>query len=134
MGARWGRILAGRKGQSAVELALILPVLVLLLVGLLQVGVIMEDYLQLQTATEEGARAAILGKSDSQIQQAVDQSAPRLTPSQLTVTVSPSASQRTPGSEVTVSTQYPITIAIPLLQSLIGQTVNLTSQVTMRME
>lgn len=134
MGAALRRYLSSRKGQSAVELALILPVLVLLLVGLLQVGLIMEDFLQLQTATEEGARAAMLGESDAQIAQAVDQSAPRLDPNSLTVTVTPPAANRTPGTEVTVTTDYPIAIDIPLLQSLLGSGVQLSSQVTMRME
>lgn len=134
MGAALRRYLSSRKGQSAVELALILPVLVLLLVGLLQVGLIMEDFLQLQTATEEGARAAMLGESDAQIAQAVDQSAPRLDPNSLTVTVTPTSADRTPGTEVTVTTDYPITIDIPLLQSLLGSGIQLSSQVTMRME
>lgn len=134
MGASLRRYLASRKGQAAVELALILPVLVLLLVGLLQVGMLLEDYLQLQSATEQGARAAILGLSDTQITQTVDQSAPQLNPSNIQITVSPSASQRTPGSEVTVTATYPVTIDIPLLQSVIGNSIDLSSQVTMRME
>jgi Flp pilus assembly protein TadG len=113
---------------------LILPVLVLVILGLLQVGIVIEDYLQLQQAVEEGARAGMLGETDAQIVQVVDQSAPSLQTSALQVTISPSQSQRTQGTELTVQGTYAVTVVVPLLQPIIGSTVQLSSTAVMRME
>ncbi len=126
--------LSDRKGQAAVELALILPVLVLLLLGMLQVGIVLEDYLQLQQAVEQGARAASLGAADAAIQQTVDGAAPSLIPSALTVTVTPVASDRQSGTDVTVQGSYSISISIPLLSPLLGGGLEISSQSVMRME
>ena len=45
-------------GQAAVELALCLPVVAVLALGLLQVGVVARDQLALELAAREAARAA----------------------------------------------------------------------------
>jgi Flp pilus assembly protein TadG len=134
MRARRRPWLSDRKGQAAVELALILPVLVLLLLGMLQVGIVLQDYLQLQQAVEQGARAASLGAADATIQQTVDSAAPSLSPSALTVTVSPAAAERQSGTEITVQGSYGISISIPLLTPLIGGQLEISSQSVMRME
>ena len=126
--------LSDRKGQAAVELALILPVLVLLLLGMLQVGIVLEDYLQLQQAVEQGARAASLGAADASIQQTVDGAAPSLDPSALTVTVTPVASERQSGTDVTVQGTYSVSISIPLLSPLLGGGLQISSESVMRME
>ncbi len=104
------------------------------MLGLLQVGVVIEDYLQLQQAVVEGARVGILGQSDSQIVAVVDASAPSLEPSALQVTVSPPASQRAQGTELTVQGTYSVTVAVPLLAPIIGSTVQLSSTAVMRVE
>lgn len=116
------------------ELALILPVLVLLLLGMLQVGIVLQDYLQLQQAVEQGARAASLGAADSAIEQTVDNAAPSLSAQALTVTVSPASSDRLSGTDVTVQGTYSIGISIPLLSPLLGSQVQISSQSVMRME
>ena len=49
-----------QRGQSAVEIALILPVLLILLTGIIMVGFIMYAYNQVSNAAREGARAGSL--------------------------------------------------------------------------
>lgn len=46
------------RGQATVELALVLPILVLLLAGVVWVGNVMATQVQLEHAAREGARAA----------------------------------------------------------------------------
>lgn len=51
------------KGASAVEFALILPILVVLLFGIAQFGILFNHYLTLTHAAREGVRWAALEKS-----------------------------------------------------------------------
>jgi Flp pilus assembly protein TadG len=51
------RLLRGR-GQSMIEFALLAPVFFLLIAGILQFGTIFRDYLLVQSAARDGARAA----------------------------------------------------------------------------
>jgi hypothetical protein len=48
------------EGQSAVEMAIILPVLLILLVGIVSAGFMFYAYIQVSNATREGARAGSL--------------------------------------------------------------------------
>lgn len=58
MSRRAGR--AAQRGQATVELALVLPVVVVVLLVLLQVGMALRDRLQVQHATRTAARAVIV--------------------------------------------------------------------------
>lgn len=52
------RARADERGQAAVELALVLPVVVLFVLGVLQVIVVARDQLAIELAAREAARAA----------------------------------------------------------------------------
>lgn len=51
------RFLGKRKGQSLVEFALVLPLLIILIVGIAEFGFIFYAYVQVSNAAREGARA-----------------------------------------------------------------------------
>ena len=55
------RIVRGGRGQSLVEFALILPVLVILVLGIIDFGMGLRSYISLTNATREGARFAAVG-------------------------------------------------------------------------
>lgn len=55
---KWRFIQPDTRGQGLVELALVLPLLVLLLLGIVELGFTMYDYLTLATANREGVRLA----------------------------------------------------------------------------
>jgi Flp pilus assembly protein TadG len=62
----------GDKGASAVELALLLPLLVLLIFGMLEFGLLMYNQQVLTNASREGARAGIVrNATDAQIRTTV---------------------------------------------------------------
>ena len=52
------------RGQSFVEFAIALPILVLLVLGIIQFGFIFNAYIQVTSAAREGARKASLGEKD----------------------------------------------------------------------
>ncbi len=51
------------RGQATVELALVLPIVVLLLAGVVWVGQLMATQVRLEHAAREGARAAVIEPS-----------------------------------------------------------------------
>lgn len=120
------------RGQSLVEFALALPILVLLLFAVIQFGVAFNNYVTLTDATRAGARKAAVGRQLSNPQSttitAVRNSATDLRQSDLDVTVS---STWQPGADVNVTATYPYTI------NLLGipvKTGRLSSTTTERVE
>ena len=57
------RSFGGKRGQSLVEFALILPVLMILVFGIIDFGMGLRSYISLTNATREGARFAAVGNS-----------------------------------------------------------------------
>ena len=52
------RLMRNQKGQAVVELAIVLPILILLFMAILEGGRIFTGYIELQTAARDGARYA----------------------------------------------------------------------------
>lgn len=78
------------RGASAVEFALVLPVLLLLLFGILQFGVTLAALQGLEAATREGARLAALGRDvgAAEVTAAVrDATPPFIDPDAIAVTI-----------------------------------------------
>ncbi len=73
-----------RKGATMVEMAIVVPFLVLLVFGILEVGLLMKDYLGLNQAAREGARIASIGSPVSTIDDRIIASAPSIDVSRLT--------------------------------------------------
>lgn len=97
------------------EFALVLPILALLLFGVIQFGLVFNNYLTLTDAVRAGARKAAVGRHLSDppgaAETAVRNAATDLKQSDLhvSVTVSPSW---TAGAEATVSADYPYRISL----------------------
>ena len=133
-------------GQSTVELALTLPVLIFVLLAIMEGGRIFSSYVELQNAAREGARFASLNCTtmfvrDDQVQgwaAAVLKPylASRLTmldPSRLSV----SFNRTVVGSGevvVEVSLGYPLVVDTPIISTITGNPMNLQSRMVMRSE
>lgn len=68
------RRIARRSGQSLVEFSLTLPILLLIIVGVVEVGNILLAYNEVQLLAREGARQAARGVSDEQMLEVILQS------------------------------------------------------------
>ncbi|MCD6352511.1 MAG: pilus assembly protein [Armatimonadetes bacterium] len=66
------------RAVATVELAFIMPVLLLFLFGIIEFGLLFKDSLVLQEAAREGARVAALGAPPPRIREVVQSSAPTL--------------------------------------------------------
>lgn len=118
---------AGERGAAAVEFALVLPLLVLLLFGIIEFGRGYNAKVALQAAVREGARALALDSADP-IEATAD-AAPSLHADLLGV--STSSSPCVTGTEATVTATYPFTYTIPLFGTA---TVTLSATGVMRCE
>jgi Flp pilus assembly protein TadG len=121
-------------GQAIVEFALILPVLLLIVLGIIQFGRLYSNDETITNATRAGARVAAVSRTASDpvgaTIQAVKNAAPNLDPSQVTVTVTPAPPWQ-PGSSVTVTATYPYSID---LLGMVVKSGTLSSSTTERVE
>jgi Flp pilus assembly pilin Flp len=103
-------------GAAAVEFALLLPLLVLLLFGFIQFGLAFNARIQATNAAREGARLAVVGIADWSnvgglpFWQVVESQAGVGSISNCSFTTDPFV-----GGTLTVSFDYPIDLAIPFL-------------------
>jgi Flp pilus assembly protein TadG len=109
---RWKKKGRGEEGQTLVEFALVAPVLLLILFGIVQFGIAFKNSIVVTDAVRAGARQAAVSRGlapslrTAAVTQAVDASAGNL---KLVVTVT---STWTAGDKVTVTGTYPYKINI----------------------
>ena len=80
---------AGNRGRGSVsvEMAIIAPILITLLFGTVEMGMIMKDVLSLNSAAREGARSASIGDTNTDIDNRIDAAAPGINTTNLTITL-----------------------------------------------
>lgn len=115
------------EGQSLVEFALVLPVLLVLLIGLIQFGGIFQGLIVLSSAAREGARAAAVGEDGAAAAGHVSQGALFIDRENVVVTIEPESHQA--GDPVEVTVTAPVLILVPFIDPF-----DLTGRSTMRME
>lgn len=128
------RILKNQDGQSVVEFAIILPVLLLIIMGIVQFGMLIGSYLTLENAAREAARAGIIGSTNAEVRLVITSTSPNLEPGKLTIAIAPSEGSRTSGSTLTVNLTYNYDLTIPIISSLFNNTVVLNAETSMRIE
>jgi Flp pilus assembly protein TadG len=118
-------------GSAAVEFALLLPILLLVLLALVQVGALARDQLVLTQASRAGAREAAVNGSIDAVHEAVRSAAAGLNSERVAIDVAWTGER---GDPVTVSLTYEVPVASPLAGWLLPETVTLRSSATMRRE
>ncbi len=113
-------------GQSTVEFALVLPVVLILILGLLQVAVLARDQIMVMGAAREGVREAIVTPDQGAINSAARSAAPGLN---LDVKVTRGTERGDP-AKVNVSAPP---AKLPIVGEIVGN-LNLKASATMRME
>lgn len=128
------KALTNQSGQSLVEFALILPILLLLIMGIIEFGFIMNSYLTIQNASREGARIGIVGAADLDIRNRVLSDSPNLQAADLTINITPEEGSRGPGDTITVAVTYNYHLVTPIISSLLNNSLVLNAQTSMRIE
>ncbi len=129
------------RGNAVVEMAILLPFLLVFLLGVLDLSVLIHDKAVITNASREGARYGITtfggAPTDAAIQQWVsDYVQDRLisfSPATTVTTITRGGS--TPGSVLRVRVDYPYRfLALPNLSDGFGSALTLSANTTMRME
>ncbi len=128
------RFRSDHRGQAMVEMALVLPIFILLVMGIIDFGRLFNAQISLTHASREGARQAAVGTLDSDVTTLVKGAATGLDPTKLTVGILPAPSGRRKGDPVSVSVNYRLELITPIIGSLLGGTRDLNATTMMRME
>lgn len=102
------------RGQTMVEFALVLPILLVVVFSIVQFGVLYNDYITLTDATRVGARKGAVSRTATNpiaiTVAATRAAAPGLKPADLGVTAT--ATAWAPGADLTVEATYPYDIDV----------------------
>ncbi|MBR6620689.1 MAG: pilus assembly protein [Clostridia bacterium] len=127
------------EGQAMVEFALILPIFLLILCGIIDFGWLFYNQLSLNNACREGARYAVVHTDENADTQSIINHIENISSTvfandgvDITVTYS-SPSDPTAG-DVTVSMQADISFFTPVLSTILGKEKTITSTVIMKVE
>lgn len=116
-------------GQASVEVALLLPLVATMLLGVVQVGLVVRDQVLVTHASREAARAAAVEPTEAAARDGAEEAA-RLDPARLAVELDGSTQ---PGGRLTVTVRYRSPTAVPLVGALVGDR-TLSATATMRVE
>jgi Flp pilus assembly protein TadG len=125
--ARRGR--GGDGGQAVVETALVLPLVVLFLLAVVQVGLVVRAQVLVTHAAREAARAAAVDDAPDAAARAAS-AATDLDPRRVVVDVRGRAGR---GSQVHVRVRYRAATDVPFVGALVGD-VTIEAEATMRVE
>ena len=137
---------AGREvGSQLFEFALVLPLLVMLLVGIIKGGVLFYDYVVLADAVAAGARTLATNRyngnactlAETALKNAaynLNQSLITIQPETFTGAGGSTCTALSPNDAVTVSATYPCDMNIPFLGANFWPSCTLGSQTTVRIE
>jgi Flp pilus assembly protein TadG len=132
--------LSSERGQSLVELAISIVILIYLLAGAVEFGIVFFQYVQLRDAAQEGAlygsmhppadAAADTSAIQTRAKNASDSPIKLSTDPNVTVDVVVTDAKYCEGGSLEVTVSYPHTVFMPFMSQFIGQTVNLEAVVT----
>jgi Flp pilus assembly protein TadG len=112
-----------RRGQALVEFALVLPILLILLLGILDFGRAVAAYNSVSNAARSAVRVAIVDQNPDVVEAAAEQEAAGLNP--LTVEFDPNVNADDPCVETVCLTSVEVTYqyvpATPIFSNLVGQ-------------
>jgi Flp pilus assembly protein TadG len=120
------------KGQSMVEMAIILPVLLLILFSIFEFGRILGAYMLIHDLARDGVRYGVVGMSDQSIKDHIMEHDSFLNINSDDINITPSI--RSLGSALTVGIDYEIEIITPIISSIVPNPINLRAEYVMRVE
>lgn len=120
--------LRSERGSVAVEFALVLPLLVAVLLGIVEFGRAYNAQITVTAAAREGAREMSIQGTAASAQTAVQAASPALSPQLTKAQIKVTPTTCTPGTKVTVTVNY----RLDFLTGFLADGVDLTGKGVMR--
>lgn len=132
----FARLKSCRRGAVSVEAALVMPILVMLVVGMMEFGVVLFTFMTLQSAVREATRAASVNYIDTdEIETEVRAHLPRWSREDTEVEVSETSPSNPSLNVITVTATLPARSATPVhLFSTVANAWDLVTEITMKQE
>jgi hypothetical protein len=121
------------EGQSATEFALVLPLILMVILVIIQMGIVVNAQLIITHAAREGARDGSVTNSNMRIRESVVNSAGTLDKNSMNISIRPSSSRKI-GDYITVTVEYNPPIIFPGIELVFPNSISLRSSATMRIE
>jgi Flp pilus assembly protein TadG len=127
------------KGQALVELALVLPILILLLFGIIEFGRILNAYIMVSNASREAARYYSIRSKEidisTKVRDLVSEKTPNLNIVKSEITINPE-NLGTSEEKVTVTVPCNLQLITPIVKDIISSTgtFKIESSTVMRIE
>ena len=128
-------------GQSLVEFALLLPILLVIVFGIIQFGVILNGQVTVTSAAREGARSAVVGNSEAYVTDRIldASTALLLDKNSIVITFDPAdLNSISYGDELKVTVEGNVPIIVPFMGAIFSNAVNnqyqVSSTASMRVE
>lgn len=123
------------RGQTLAETALVLPIILLIIMGIVEFGRIFSGILILTSASREGARyGAVHPVDDSAIIAVVKDSCYTFACDDVSVTIKPEAADRRRGEQLIVLVEADIPLIAPLIDTIITNPFPAKGKTVMRIE
>lgn len=133
------RLIRDNKGQALVEMAMVLPIFILLLLGIMEFGRLFSGYMELQNLARDTVRHAAVNtamKTVDDVKPWIEDRLITLNKAKLTITFDrPDVTVNTKKEEhVTITLEYEMDILTPIISSILGNPYTLRSEMVMRSE
>ncbi len=122
-----------QKGQAITEFAIVVPLLLVLLFGLIDFGRLGFAYMQLHMVAQESVRLGGLGSSDAEVTQFAKQRYMGDS-DELLVMITPNEAARDSGDYVTIELEAPFQAITPIYSQLVPSTFQIETESTIRVE
>ena len=119
--------LGNRRGQAMLEFALVLPVLILVLMGMLEFGRVMHEYMLVTEAARIGARAAVVNANDATVRSQIMSAVPAIESANITIVRGANS-----GDPVKVTVKGRVTIITPIIGAILPNPFTITESAVMR--
>jgi len=120
------------KGQSLVEFALVVPLVILILMAIIEFGFMFNAYITISNASREGARLGALGSNDTAVVTRVVDTSVALDPTKISVSITPA--NRSRGDMIRVQVNYDYVLITPIVSSILSPFIDLEAETVMRVE
>lgn len=128
------KLLRSERGQTMVETAIVLPVVVFMLVAMVDAGRVFHAWLVVTNSAREGARAGAARQSESVVTTRIETSMNGWLCTDAETTCTTTNVLGASGTPVQVQVDRDVTLLSPLIAAFWGNVVTLTGDATMQLE